>query len=210
MPYQYDVFISYRNSQLKKWVRDIFYEILEHHLGEQLTTGEAKIFLDRKDISGGVTWDDALQNALASSKVILPLWSRRYFSRDWCKYELAHMLMRQEECGYGRRSNDRCLIVPVDVTGGYVSFPDYVKRIQCIPLYEYARIYLTKESPKAVELEEQMVKKLVPAVAKAISSAPEYDSKWLDWDQENDRIREITNLISTEHSSQTSAPSLGG
>lgn len=209
MPYKYDVFISYQNSRLREWVRDIFYEILEHYLEEQLTTGEARIFLDRRDISSGVTWDDTLHYALASSKVILPLWSRKYFSRDWCKYELAHMLMRQEECGYGERSNRQCLIVPVSVTTNGVSFPDYVERIQYTSLYEYARINLVKGSPKAAELEEQMARKLVPDVAKAISSAPEYDSKWLEWDQKNDRIQEIINLISTEHSSQTSAPSLG-
>lgn len=177
MGYEYDVFISYRrHGEWPQWVKNQFLPLFDHWLGEELGS-QYSIFIDQ-NIKEGISWPYELADALSCSKVLVPLWSRQYFYSLWCQSELAHMLVRQQECGFGTRKNRQCLIIPAIIHDGQ-DRPQFIKNISCLEIQDCTSVRMANGSPKAEKLDDR-IKNWVPSIVKAINSAPQYNPDWLD------------------------------
>ena len=87
MPYEYDVFFSYkRDSESYEWHKKVK-EKLEYWLKNELGGLEVNIFFDTEDISSGELWRQKIKSALTKSKCIVCIWSPVYFKSKWCVSE---------------------------------------------------------------------------------------------------------------------------
>lgn len=97
----YWFFLSYARNDAQDgdpWLKD-FYERLARDVkaaaGLPSTTRLEDIgFIDYEGIESGTQWTDELAEALQSSKVLVCLWSRSYFSSPWCGKEFQVFLNR--------------------------------------------------------------------------------------------------------------------
>src|SRR5262249_55448242 len=97
--YEYHVFVSYRRTgEWSAWVTRLFVTQLETYLAAELP-GKIGIFTDVQ-INPGPAWDLAINEALDTSCVMVPVFMNNYFSSDWCRRELARMLHREKVLGY--------------------------------------------------------------------------------------------------------------
>lgn len=88
MPDEYDIFISYAHEDVE-WIRTQLHEPL---LRCRTARGKRpRIFLDisREGIPAGKNYQDVLANALERSEHILPVYSKTYFSKEMCGWELS-------------------------------------------------------------------------------------------------------------------------
>ncbi len=178
MDYDYDVFLSYRRwREWPRWVKDVFIDIFEHWLGEELDW-EPRVFVDYRDIEEGSWWDMELGFNLSRSRVLVPLFSRTYFRSDWCIAELALMRRREDENGYRTTRDRRILIVPAILHDGK-QFPADAQRLQALELSPVAGVRIARGSPKYEALDD-LVREWVPTVARAIEDAPVFDPRWED------------------------------
>jgi uncharacterized caspase-like protein len=82
-----DIFISYAHED-EEWVREHLLTPLERCTS---TDGEPiKIFFDRsrKGIGAGDHWQDRLSEAIATSRIHMPVFSRVYFEKEACEWEM--------------------------------------------------------------------------------------------------------------------------
>ena len=94
MDYQHHIFISYkRERHWTPWVRDHFKELLSSYLHQDLAVERPDIFVDER-IDVGADWVDELAEHLATSAVMVAIFSADYFASDWCIHELDLMLGR--------------------------------------------------------------------------------------------------------------------
>lgn len=174
MSYEWDVFLSYRRFGLwPVWVGKRFFPLFNHWLGEELGRN-ARVFWDA-DLETGSTWPVALATKLATSRVLVPLWSRQYFNSTWCKTEFALMCAREEMCGFSPHQESR-LIVPAILHDGD-DFPPSAREIQAARLQEYSNVLVADNSQTLEELSDQ-IRNWVPDVVVAIERAPAFDASW--------------------------------
>jgi len=75
MDYKYDIFISYRRlGDTRNWIETYFLPLLINHLSQELGRNP-EIFIDTQ-IETGDSWPNVLGEAIASSKIIIPLWTK--------------------------------------------------------------------------------------------------------------------------------------
>lgn len=179
MSYQHDVFISYRRQELwTPWTRDHFKKLLEAFLQQELGK-KPDIFVDER-IHVGADWVDALGEHLATSKVLLVIFSGDYFTSDWCLHELDLMLARS--IAASKDNQHARLIIPVIVHDGEL-IPSEAKRIQSTDMAKFRIACINEATPDYHEFSKAMAK-LAPQVAEVIHSAPDFDSKWIDHHRE--------------------------
>lgn len=167
--YDYDVFLSYsRAMEWPVWVENHFLPIFRHWLSAELGY-EARIFVDIQTESG-ISWPQKLDRSLAKSAVLVPLWSRNYFSSDWCTRELSLMRAREVHYNFRSISNPYGLIVPAIIHDGR-ELPWDIREIQHINLAPYVNIRMAKDSVAAENLSE-LIRDWVPDIKTAISMAP--------------------------------------
>jgi hypothetical protein len=175
MGYEFHVFLSYRrHGEWPTWVREKFMPLFIHWLGEELGE-EAQVFFDQT-IETGTSWPHALGTSLARSRVLVPLWSRMYFSSNWCVTELAHMRMREEYGGFRTAERPYGLIIPALIHDGN-DLPASIRDITPAHLQECANVRLAKDSAMEEELSNR-IRNWVPDIAQAIRRAPEYTPQW--------------------------------
>src|SRR5262245_41153768 len=89
-------FISY-SSEKDPWLDHFFKKLKWHvfHLAEGHVDIECVGFLDDHNIKNGEDWDTIISGALQTSKVLICLYSPRFFMSDYCARELAGFLQRQ-------------------------------------------------------------------------------------------------------------------
>ncbi len=146
MPYQHDVFISYRrDTAWTQWTREHFKELLQTYLLDDLNR-RPDIFLDER-IEVGADWVDELGEHLARSKVVVALFSGSYFSSDWCIHELDLIVERAK----GAALPESRLIIPVVGHDGE-HIPDCVARIQQADISKYRVAWLNKNAPDYYEV----------------------------------------------------------
>lgn len=200
MPYEHDVFVSYRrHAEWPKWVQGIFLPLFSHWLGEELPG--VRIFIDY-DIETGALWPQRLGQALGRSRVSVPLFSRQYFSSPWCQTEFGHMLAREAACNCPRNEHPTGLIVPAHIHDGE-SFPAHARQIQAAQLQEYTNLRLSKES-RTEELLSDQIRRWVPDIAAAVNAVPPCDDQWM-----NLAVEEFVQQFAAAEALQTAPPKLG-
>lgn len=176
MTYKHDVFISYRRHNLwTPWTRDHFKKLLDGYLQQELGD-EPDIFVDEQ-IKVGVDWVDKLAEHLATSKIMVAIFSADYFGSDWCLLELDLMLERSTQAAQGRPRHTP-LIVPVVVHDGNL-IPQEALRIQPMDLAKYRIAHINPDTTDYHEF-SKAVGRLAPDVASQIQSAPPFDPQWED------------------------------
>lgn len=107
-------FFSYAPADYGAYLRK-FYEDLTSELRGLLALPRAKLgFFDRDTIALSATWDAALEEALRSCRVFLPLYSPSYFRSPYCGKEFA--LFQKRLHNYQQQQGlpvDYSLILPV-------------------------------------------------------------------------------------------------
>jgi len=115
----YDVFISYSHAN-KDEVIFIAQELEHLH-------SDIRIFLDRKELSPGASWQQEIFEAIDDCKKVIPIFSPSYITSKVCKeeYNIAHFRHRDSEKG---------VLVPIYL---YTApLPTYMRLIQFIDCRE--------------------------------------------------------------------------
>lgn len=198
--YKYDVFLSYsRSGQWETFVDNIFEPILLHWLGEELGRTPV-VFKDRATLSIGQDWHEMLEDALRASRVMITLWSRQYFSSEWCRRELSFMLARANEFK-GRGAFNR-IILPATIHDGN-RFPPSLSVLQALNLSEYADPFMTERSVLREKLSGK-IQGLSRDAASAIETVPNDSFQW------NVHYTSHLAMFSEFERKQDRPPSLGG
>ena len=173
--YQYDVFLSYRRAnEWPRFVQTIFLPLLRHWLEAEM--GEPpRIFCDVEDLETGQSWPHRLAASIASSKVMVCLWSNEYFTSQWCLEELGHMLARSEST---MQTSPAQLILAVIIHDGE-NISRHLGRIQQFHIQEYANPWLAPGSPKLEKLSD-LIRIFSAHVSPALQRAPACDPAWSD------------------------------
>jgi FxsC-like protein len=105
-------FLSYARGTDDVWVEKFYRELCEELRRRSGVPAEEPVGFIDTDIGVGTRWSDELEEALASCRVFLALYSPRYFSRENCGREWAYFTERVQryEQQTGRHSNS---IIPV-------------------------------------------------------------------------------------------------
>ena len=167
MSYQYDVFISY-NRFWQKWVENIFQPLFEFWLTAELGRS-ANVFFDFEQEKDNL-WPKRLGEGIASSALIVPLWSRNYFSSCWCTHELGHMLQRQDILDKDKSLHTPQVIVPLIIHDGE-HFPEGVDLTNALNIAELTNV-ITKENGATHEKLSAALQNWMPNVAKRVENAP--------------------------------------
>ncbi len=176
MDYEWDVFLSYkRHAEWPAWIMKHFLPLVEQWLSEDL--GEpARIYWDHRDLEVGSDYPLEMADALARSRVLLPLFSKMYVRSPWCRTELGLMRARETTCGYRTVDNLRVLIVGARLHGEDSDFADDIRRMQAALLSAYTNPRMAYE--KSGDLSDAIKTLLSPPLAKAVENAPPFDAGW--------------------------------
>jgi hypothetical protein len=175
MPYQYDIFISYRrDTETRNWIENHFVPLLEHHI--KLDIGrDPKIFIDSQ-LEAGTTWPISLGKKLGESRTLIPLWTKTFLNSDWCKCEIGHMLEREKLLGLRTIDKPGGLIFPTVIHDGD-TMPVELKTIQKVEIQECYCISMRRDSERS-ELLEDKLRSLACEIAQAIENAPGWQDDW--------------------------------
>jgi hypothetical protein len=196
--YEHHVFISYRHyGAWPQWVIDHFLPPFQHWLGEELAE-DASIFVDTS-LETGTRWSRQIERSLARSRVLVPCFSKQYFSSEWCRRELALMLAREAAAGIDPADS---LVVPVLIHDGD-DLPELARRIQSAKFQELAQPWIANGSLTMEKLSDE-IKSWVVDVVSAIRRAPTFDRGW-----ETLAPDDFERQLRGEEPKQTSVPSLG-
>lgn len=173
--YEYDIFISYRRSDEDwvRWTRDNLVRPLRSLLRPAL--GNVRIFMDEQ-IETGADWPLRLAQALARSRLVIPVLSRDYFKSDWCRLELGLIHHREQQCGLRSPATPGGLILPLVIDDGD-SFPAEIQAIQAERIQDFANPFMRPDSPRQEELAEQL-RLWCPCVEQALARVRAYDPAW--------------------------------
>ncbi|MFF5225172.1 toll/interleukin-1 receptor domain-containing protein [Dactylosporangium sp. NPDC000521] len=167
--------MSYRRANAwPRFVSETFLPMFRHWLGAELDASP-RIFFDADVIETGDSWPHKLAEGIAGSKLLMCLWSREYFSSEWCLAELGHMLARREAVGNGRGAPPPLVVAAVIHDGD--DLPTQLRDIQRYDIQQYANPWLAAGSPTAEELSNR-VRVLAAHVANALRQTPEHDAGW--------------------------------
>jgi hypothetical protein len=197
--YKYDVFLSYkRANNWPRFVTAIFIPMFRHWLAAEMGR-PPRIFFDADEIETGESWPRRLASGLASSKVMVCLWSNEYFCSPWCQAELSHMLARRQ---FTKISSGPLPLILALVIHDGDSITRSLDDIQRMAIQEYANPWMARDSPRAEELADR-IRKFCTHVDHAIRKAPICDPAWLDIAADD-----FVNLFA-QQAGQRDVPSLG-
>lgn len=184
--YRYDVFISYlhtnpngREAATYTWVREYVHPELERWLPESVPRGhQARVFLDDINIKIGAEWPLVLQQALQTSRCLLAVLSRQYFSSKWCLAEWNTMLERERLLGLRTPEKPSSLIYPIIFSGEEEDFDETTKTIQQKDLREFAFTYAAFKDSLMYGRFQNAMKEVCQDLSKMIIEAPPWDKSW--------------------------------
>lgn len=136
--YLYDVFVSYGRSgagNVRSWVQNHFHPLLVNCLADEMPV-DPRIFLDLEQDFGGY-WPAAIANALRCSRIMVPVWSPKYFTSRWCLAEWRTMMARERVLGLASERQPLGLIYPV-IFSDSENFPDEARYRQARDLKRWA------------------------------------------------------------------------
>jgi hypothetical protein len=93
---RYDVFVSYAHEpENTRWIEEQVLGILSAARGPD---GELlRIFFDRESLGVGTLWYDRISEAVQTSRYFVPIYSKTYFQRWFCRDEIELALLRLEQ-----------------------------------------------------------------------------------------------------------------
>ena len=170
MPYNFDVYISYRRrGEWPIWVKRHFLPLIYHWLSERLGR-DPLIFFHERFLEIASPWPADLAKGLATSRVMVCLWSRSYFESNWCLAELSQMLFRQDAAPSCR------LILPVIVHDGD-RIPAPMRAMQPLDLSDYTNPRMVTGSPNSEKL-SHLLKTFSESIFHAIDTSPPFRREW--------------------------------
>jgi hypothetical protein len=129
MPYEYEIFVSYRRSSVAgKWVTGFLLPLLKARLNEQAPF-EVRVSCDT-EMEAGVRYPAELQSRLRGSGLLLAIWSADYFRSAWCMAEWRSFREREDRLGYFTRERPASLVYPIRYADGEYFHPE-AKLAQC-------------------------------------------------------------------------------
>lgn len=155
-------------------MKDHFYPVLSHWLGAELG-GKHGIFFDQ-EVETGIAWPAKLADAIATSRILVALLSKEYLASPWCANEIAHMVTREETCGFGTVERPGCLILPALIHDGE-NLPKRIARITPADFKDCSDPFMAEDGRTRERL-SRAVRAWVPDIADAIARAPKYDPAW--------------------------------
>lgn len=175
MPYQYDIFISYkRGDETNRWISDHFEPLLRHAVELELGRPVA-IYRDNRLLDGG-TWPLDLGVALGASRVLIPLLTKTYFHSEWCVRELSVVLERERQASCRTALNPNGVVVPVILHDCEILKPE-LTHVQCREIRECFNVRMQRESVRAEKLAEEL-NLAAPGIARSIENAPTWQVDW--------------------------------
>jgi hypothetical protein len=175
MPYKHDIFISYRrDEETRAWLNKHFIPLLKHRLKMELGI-EPSIYTDQQ-LEIGSSWPVALGDEIASSKILIALWTKTYLNSEWCACELSHMLEREIRYGLRQAQNMDGLVVPIIVHDGE-TLPAPLSIGQKLEIQDCFNSRMSIDSPKAEKLAENL-STAASGIAKLIVNAPGWEEQW--------------------------------
>ena len=201
MDYEYDIFISYRRSDddWVRWTQEHFVRLLRSLLHPSL--GRVRIFIDH-DIEAGTAWPSRLAQALARSRLMVPILCRDYFRSEWCRMELAVMHHREQIADLRSAINPWGLIIPVIIDDGDC-FPSVIRQMQSEKIHEYANPFMRDGSPKQEAFAERLRTRICPAIHAALAHVPPFDPGW-----ELIAYGQLIDLFHVHDQTQTTVPTM--
>jgi TIR domain len=184
--YVHDVFVSYRRDPYQDaWLlgefMPAFSSMVRNEIAATCQRAPNSIFFDRADLSPdtlrydqrgidpGQEWQDALRQAIKTSRCVVTLWQPMYFYSDWCQIEWRSFHERAKVTA-------KRLVLPISLHDGD-SFPVDARGLQTERFGEYVLNGAAfRETAKYVEFQERL-KVFAQNVALAVKEAPEFS----DW-----------------------------
>ena len=171
MSYKYDIFLSYqRDPETLRWIKKHLVPILK--LRVRLELGRDPVIFIDEQIEAGTSWPIELATKLAASRILIPLWTRTYFSSKWCSEEFCQMLARENETKRRTLENPRGLVVPA-VIHDCEKLPAEFGHIEYFRISSCFNVRMSEDSPRAEELDEIIGVEAL-SIAKAINDAPQW------------------------------------
>lgn len=187
--YEYDVFISYpHQDDHRVWVHDIFLDKFKTYLTEELGR-PSEVFVDLERGKPGNTWPLKLKNALARSRVIIPVWSVHYFQSNWCKAECSVMLHRESQLGFRTMQNPDGLILPIRLFDGK-GYPAFTSKIDALDCTAYNIVFEGFKKTLGYGDFLKLIQSWVRQVADRVNAAPPWSATWLTPPWLDDPIRQ--------------------
>jgi hypothetical protein len=184
MDYEYDIFISYPYKEDGEVYADMIEDWVESCLIPRLYNWvrmdrghNVLITSGRHAIRGGDIWPQRLQEVLARSRILVPLFCPLYFKSDWCQKELLVFLRRAETLNL--RINGKCpLVVPITIykTPNLPSAVEKIQSIDCRKYMMYSEELVSSDLSKFGKL----LKNWAPDIEEKIQNAPPWQGSWLD------------------------------
>lgn len=181
MTYKYDIFISYmHDEQMEDWVHKHLLPFIRTFIGNALNR-HAKIFVDRQGISAGDSWPLKLQQAIAHSRCLVPIWSPLYFHSEWCRRECAAMMHRETMLGFRTTTKPYGLVAPLNVFDGQY-FPKKARQVQWL---DCKRFWVVgdgfRKTERYIEFQD-VLRTWADDIAMIISNAPDWQADWIKSD----------------------------
>lgn len=177
MAYVHDVFLSYRHhGAVRDWVHNHFHPCLVEWL-DATAGSHVSVFID-EDIEAGTLWPLALRQALATSKLMVSVYSPEYFRSPWCCAEFGTMTARQEVCGIAE-DGPHTLIVPVKLMGSDTAFPADATTIEYVDLTSWNYPYpVFRDSTRFLDFADVVRERIAVPIVNRLSTVPVWNADW--------------------------------
>jgi hypothetical protein len=173
MPYQYDIFLSYRrNTEVHHWIDEHFLPLLKANVAFDLGR-EPHVFVDDQLEAGGL-WPIHLARSISSSRILIALWTKTYLVSEWCALEMSHMMERDKD--FRSQNNPYSLIIPVVIHDGE-TIPEELSIVQKIEIKNFFTVRMHKDSESSEKLSQALYAKAAD-IAGAILGAPNWKEDW--------------------------------
>jgi hypothetical protein len=134
-----------------------------------------QIFWD-PDISPGDQWPAALRDALARSRILVPVFTNPYFRSSYCLAELNTMIARENALALRARGSSQGIIYPVRFYGD--DYPETIREIQWVDMSDWAYPDVSfRETVQYIGFVDA-VRAFATKLAHCLPLAPEWAPDW--------------------------------
>ena len=178
MAYEYDIFVSYRRDpEALEWIRRFLRPLMMHRVGLEMDRTPTMFIHEVTDqIQAGTAWPVELGETIASSRILVALWTKNFLRSEWCQQELSLMLEREKTMKARTPTNKYGLVIPIIAHDGE-TIPSNLASAQQLIVKEWFNTRLPDNGPEAAALAER-ISLHAPGIAEAIDAAPTWRRDW--------------------------------